>query len=470
MCIGETKTEEVISAAHDKLVEGAHSGYHRTYNRIASHYYWPHMAKKIRGYVQSCDICQKIKHRKHAPYGLLQPLPIPSEPFETITMDFITELPESKGYDSITVIVDKLTKYGLFIPTHTSNTAVDTARLVFQHVIAHYGIPREIVSDRDRMWSGEFWKEVCSYLDLKRLLSTAYHPQTDGQTENLNQTLEIALRAYVNESLDNWVDQLMGFTLSYNTTKHTSTGFTPAFLLRGFNPRTPNIMLQQGNNEESTHRKPQEITTSSLLDPDSPEFTEDFSYFRSVAKDALKLAQIYQERYYNKTHIPREFEVGDLVLINLHSLQLFRSFTGRGRKLLQRFEGPFEIVAKVSPVAYQLRLPASYQGYPVINITHLEPYHVSNNSEIERPKLANTRKTFDELEEFEVERIIKSKIVKGPRGCPVRKYRIRWKGYEPKYDTWETRRNLKNVPEALRDFENIDNGTRTNSVLIQNNL
>ena len=124
---------------------------------------------------------------------MLQPLPIPTNPFDTITMDFITELPLSNGYDAILVVVDKLTKYGLFIPSHGSDTAKDTAQLLFHHVIAHYGIPVQIISDRDRLWTGTFWREVCQCLQIKYLLSTAYHPQTDGQTENLNQTLEIAL-------------------------------------------------------------------------------------------------------------------------------------------------------------------------------------------------------------------------------------------------------------------------------------
>ena len=149
LCIGKNKAEEIISTAHDLLIEGAHAGYHHTYNRVAAHYYWPRMAKDIQGYVKSCDVCQKIKHQKHAPYGMLQPLPIPGEPYETITMDFITELPNSNGYDAILVIVDKLSKYGLFIPVHSTNTAVETGRMVFQHVITHYGIPRQIFSDRN---------------------------------------------------------------------------------------------------------------------------------------------------------------------------------------------------------------------------------------------------------------------------------------------------------------------------------
>ena len=286
LCIGETKRDEIIANIHDLLFEGAHAGYHKTYNRVAAHYYWPRMAKRIREYVQSCDVCQKIKHRKHAPYGYLHPLPIPSEPFETITMDFITELPKSKEFDAILVVVDKLTKYGLFIPVRTNDTASDTARAVFQNVFAHYGLPREIVSDRDKVWSGQFWKEICLRFDVKRLLSTAYHPQTDGQTENLNQTLEIALRAYVNEGLDNWVDLLTSFSLSYNTAVHSSTGYSPAFLLRGFHPRTPNTLLPLISGENKVRRP----NFTEFLDPEARKFTEDLVFFRNLAKvDLLML-------------------------------------------------------------------------------------------------------------------------------------------------------------------------------------
>ena len=148
-------------------------------------------------------------------------------------MDFITELTQSNGYDAILVIVDKLTKYGLFIPVHTTDTAVDTARVVFNNVIAHYGVPRKIVSDLDRMWSGEFWKEVCLYLDIKRLMATTYHPQTEGQMENLNQTLEIALQAYINASMNLWItgrnySQVSHFpTIPFNT--HLPDSLQPFF-------------------------------------------------------------------------------------------------------------------------------------------------------------------------------------------------------------------------------------------------
>lgn len=105
------------------------------------------MSREIKSSVNTCDVCQKTKPRRHAPIGLLQPIPIPSQPFEVVTMDFIPELPSSNGFDNILVIVDKLTKYAIFIPTTTKISEVEMARLFFKHVVAKFGIPRQVISD-----------------------------------------------------------------------------------------------------------------------------------------------------------------------------------------------------------------------------------------------------------------------------------------------------------------------------------
>src|SRR6202034_788094 len=223
-----------MSEVHNILTESAHGGYAKTYNHIASTYYWPRMSRDIKRYVSTCDICQKTKPRRHAPLGLLQPIPIPSQPFEVVSMDFIPELPVSDGYDNVLVIVDKLTKYAIFIPTTTTITEKGTAELFFRHVISQYGIPRQVISDRDTQWRGDFWKEICNKMGMKRALTMAYHPQANGQTEMMNQTLEISLRAYIGPNRDNWVLSLDGLALSYNSTPHTATGFAPAYLLRGY--------------------------------------------------------------------------------------------------------------------------------------------------------------------------------------------------------------------------------------------
>jgi len=234
LVVPSTLRVEIMSEIHNTITEAAHGGYAKTYNRIAAIYYWPRMSRDIKKYVGTCDICQKAKPRRHAPVGMLQPIPIPSQPFEVVSMDFIPELPVSNGYDNVLVIVDKLTKYALFILTTTTITEKGTAELFFHHIITQYGIPRQVISDRDTRWKGEFWKEICNRMGIKRSLTTAYHPQADGQTEIMNQTLEISLRAYIGPDRDDWTSSLDGLALSYNSTPHTATGFAPAYLLRGY--------------------------------------------------------------------------------------------------------------------------------------------------------------------------------------------------------------------------------------------
>ena len=144
-------------------------------------------------------------------------------------MDFIPELPTSDGYDNILVIIDKLTKWVIFIPCHTGISDIKTARLFFKHIIAKYGIPRQVITDHDSRWRNEFWNEVCQLMGMKRALTTSYHPQANGQTENLNKTLEIALHAYIGPSRNNWAQFLDTLAPSYNTTPHSSSMIRPVF-------------------------------------------------------------------------------------------------------------------------------------------------------------------------------------------------------------------------------------------------
>ena len=242
LCVPDSLRIEVMSEVHNILTESAHGGHVKTYNHMASTYYWPKMSRDIKKYVSTCDICQKAKPQRHAPVGLLQPIPIPSPPFEVISMDFIPELPSSSGFDNILVIVDKLTKYTIFIPTTVSVTEVETAEFFFYHIISKFGIPQQVITDRDARWKGEFWKEICKRMGMVISLTMAYHPQADGQTEVLNQSLEISLCAYISLGKNDWVNYLDALALSYNTTPHTATGFAPVYLLRGYIP-TPGSTL-----------------------------------------------------------------------------------------------------------------------------------------------------------------------------------------------------------------------------------
>ena len=246
-----------------------------------------------------------------------------------------------------------------------------------------------------------------------RSLTTAYHPQADGQTEILNQSLEISLCAYVGLSRNDWVNYLDALALSYNMTPHTATGFAPAYLLRGYIPTTRSTLV---HHPEGIARPATESGSHNLgnvgninetsFHPAALEMLEAFHTTCHRPQEALMLGQHFQRRSYNKGQLSSEFQEGDLVLLNPHSLFLLRNETGRGRKLLMKYDGPFEIIQKLSAVFYRLRMLESYGIHPMLNIVHLEKYQPSPTKFGNRPTKSLNRADFDELPEYKVEMII----------------------------------------------------------------
>jgi hypothetical protein len=193
-------------------------------------------------YVHTCDICSGSKISRHRPYGLLQPLPIPVGPWKSISLDFITDLPPSKGYDAILTVVNRFTKMAYFLPCVKTFTSQETLDLVMRVVFRHHGLPNEIFSDRGPQFIAKFWTHLLEILKISRKLSSSYHPQTDGQTEHTNQTLEQYLRCFINYKQDDWIDFLYMAEFSYNNSIHSSTGYTPFFANTGCHPHS--IMLE----------------------------------------------------------------------------------------------------------------------------------------------------------------------------------------------------------------------------------
>ena len=214
--------------------------------------------------------------------------------------------------------------------------------------------------DRDARWKGEFWKEICKKMGMIRSLTMAYHPQADGQTEVLNQSLEISLHAYISLSRNDWVHYLDTLALSYNTTPHTATGFAPAYLLRGYVPTMGSTLVHhpEGIARPATESGNHNIGNLSNIDktslhPAALEMSEAFHAAHHPAQEALMLGQHFQRQSYSMGQLLSEFQEGDLVLLNLHSLSLLRNETGHGRKLLIKYDGPFKIIQKLSAVSYQ---------------------------------------------------------------------------------------------------------------------
>ena len=234
--------DQLLQNYHD-LPTGGHQGVERTYERLSENYYWPNMRKQVKDYVRTCDLYWKSTAQRHQPYGYLQPIETPLTPWTHIAWDFVTGLPQSTdhthtSYDSILVITDKKSKGAIFEPWK-ENWGAEELASVFQRVVYRkHGLPEHIISDRGTQFNNKFWLTLTAKLGIKNKMSTAYHPQTDGQTERLNQTLELYLRCYVNYEQNDWVQHLAITEFSYNSAKHTTTGISPFTMIYGFNPDT----------------------------------------------------------------------------------------------------------------------------------------------------------------------------------------------------------------------------------------
>ena len=208
------------------------------------------MKTAVKHFVQSCAICQQSKYDRSKSPGLLQPLPVPDSAWQVISMDFIEGLPFSQSFNCVLVIVDLLTKYGHFIPLRHPFIVVIVAKSFFQHVYRLHGLPSSIISDCDRIFTSHFWSELFKLADVSLCCSTAYHPQSDGQTERLNQCLETYLRCFVHACPNKWSQWLPSVEFWYNSCYHSAIGRPPFEALYGYPPRFLALDVSAGSHPE----------------------------------------------------------------------------------------------------------------------------------------------------------------------------------------------------------------------------
>ena len=440
LCVPKSQRNFVLREAHENPMESSHAGPERLWQQLSQKFYWKRMKADVLAFSNCCDICQKTKFSNFNKFGLLIPNPIPSRPYQSISMDFIVNLPWSSQYNAIYVVVDRLTKHASFIPTTTGLTAVEFGELYVKHIGCRFGLPESIITDRDPRWTSDFWRGVARYLRTKMSLSSSHHPQHDGQTEVVNKQLATMLRAYVSDDLSDWALWLHVLEFAYNNAVHSSTGTTPLFLLYGFHPRTPLDFLKPSNVD----------TTTYSLSPNAVSFLETLAMHRDSARRAIAAAQDRQATQYNKNRKDApEFEEGSLVLVNPHSLEWVDA-KGTGTKLKQRWIGPFEVLQKINPKVYRLRMSDRYPGLPVFNIEHLKAYHASDPDWGERTSMKESGRLKAPSEEYSVEAVVGHRRKR--RGM---EWLVRWEGYGPQFDTWEPTSYLKNAPVVLNEYKQI---------------
>jgi transposase InsO family protein len=234
----EALRQLIVSEHHDSVLSG-HLGQDKTLELVQRSFFWPFMELYVRYYVETCPVCALSKNENKKPAGLHQPFRIPEKNWQVVSLDYVTGLPKTeRGNDCMLVLVDKLSKFLVILPTTTQVTAMETARLYFDHIVCEHGLQEVLISDRDPRFTSEFWTELHKLLGTKLNISTAYRPQTDGQTERANRTIEEMLRSYCMDNQKDWDLYVKPVAFAYNNSKNSSAfelvlvSFTVAFTTR----------------------------------------------------------------------------------------------------------------------------------------------------------------------------------------------------------------------------------------------
>jgi hypothetical protein len=403
-----------MEQVHDSPLAG-HKGTAKTIHQILRLYWWPGVTTDVSHFVKSCLLCQRNKASTQRPGGLLQPLHVPNDRWSEVTMDFIVGLPcTPRGFDAIMVMCDRLTKMVHFAPCHTTTDAVTAAKLFRDHVICHHGVPEVIISDRDTRFTSQFWQALTERLGCKQKLSTAFHPQTDGQTERVNRVLEEYLRHYINPNQTDWDEWLPLAEFAYNNSRHEAIGTTPFFINYGKHPRLPQAP----------------VTTARF--PAVDDFVHSIEDIVSQAKIRLQAARDRAKHYADQQRRTVVLQRGQQVLLSTRFITLK---TPGVNKLLPKYIGPFTIKDVLSDVTFRLDLPDCMKCHNVFHLSQLKPYVLDADDNRLQPPPPPFE--FDEEEGlwYEIDQILAHKTVTRGRKRVVQ-YLISFKGYGAEHNKW----------------------------------
>ena len=417
------------------------SSIEKTYHMLSQNYYWPHMHNSVEQYVKSCH-CTQHKNTNHQQHAELQQRPINERKFAEITMDFITGLPKTtKNNNGILVIVDRLTKWCCLIPYNASGNrlvpaAETTADMVYRHWVVNYGIPQHITTDRDPQFTSKFWKELWKLQGTELGFSTAYHPQTDGQTERTNRTLEEMLRIMCSESPTEWDIYLPHAQHAINTTPQSSINISPYEFVYNQLPSKPVDRIAQANV------------------PLAQAIVNDNIDIQQKAIESLNKARHRQKQYYDKHVKPMSFDIGSYAYVHTANL---RAANDSSRKLIPKWAGPFKVIDKIGEVAYKLKLPQTLIDknlHDVFHINKLQKYNPRNTTwkDNDNNILVGGPELIDGEHEWEVDKIVDSK----KRGNNMI-YLVRWKGWNRYHDSWELESELVNARDKINEYNRNKN-------------
>ena len=356
----------------------------------------------------------------------MHPTEVPELPWEQIYVDLLGPITKDKitGDDMIVVISDKLTKQIHLVPTTQDIDAERTADIYLKNVWKYHGVPKKVISDRGPQFASKFMRSLLERVGSKAALSTAYHPQTDGQSERLMQEIEIYLRAFIDYRQEDWARWLPIAEFAHNVKPHSATGKSPFEILQGFNPQ---------------------FTISNKI-TDIPSLDERLKNLVGVREEAVAAQKIYADimkegKKINKKH-QKTFEVGDLVLLDGTNIKTNRPT----KKLDHKRFGPYKIIEKLGELTYRLELPDALKAlHNVFHIEKLVPYvtnQISGREDTRPPPIE-----IEGNEEYEVQEILDCR-----RRRNKWEYLVSWKGYGPNENSWEPRENVENAQDKINQF------------------
>ena len=434
---------QLLEEYHDRPTAG-HLGRDKTFKALRERFWWPKMYADVPEYVGSCPTCQASKPRTSLPAGKLSPLPIPNQPWESLSMDIMGPIQKtSNGFDGLVVFVDRLTKMVHIAPCTMEHTAADFARLFYRHVFRLHGLPRSIVSDRDPRWTSRFWETVFSKLGTRLNMSTAFHPQTDGQSENAIKTVQQILRSLMEKGEREWDECLPAVEFAMNNSVHASTGTSPFEASYGYKPLLPIDLTQ-------LHKHPATV-------PAAQDWLVRQAELLEFVKAQLAEAQLRQKQYADTKRSDHTFQAGDLVKLVSSALDRNEHTKALGKKLGPKYCGPFRIEAMVGTNAATLELPGtvSKRKHRTFNVDKLMPWRESDKFPRDDTTLPNTELPTSATVQGEPgyfpDSFLERRYAKGPSGRKRWEILVSWRGYQPEDNSWEPEWRLRQ--DLGKDFD-----------------
>src|SRR4051812_5516213 len=409
-------TPRVMKEAHGTPLS-IHPSSTKMYQDIRQRYWWSNMKQDIARYVDECDVCRRVKADHQSPAGTLQPLSIPEWKWDKIEMDFVTSFPRSqRGHVAIFVVIDRFSKVAHFLPVKETISTSQLADLYVSRIVSLHGIPLEISSDRGNIFTSRFWDSFQEAMGNHLNFSTAYHPQSQGQVELVNQVLEDMLRACAISFGKKWEESLPFPEFSYNNSYQASLKMAPFEVLYGRKCRTPLNWSETGER--------------ALIGPDIIQHAEDQV---RVIREHLKAAQSRQKSNYDRKHKEMVYQPGEYAYLRVTPMRGTHRFGIKG-KLAPRYIGPFRILSRSGPVAYRLELPRNLsQVHDVFHVSQLRRCFKDPICEVEHDMIELQQ---DLTYQEHLSRILDQSERK-TRNKTVKFLKVQWLNHSEGEATWE---------------------------------